>query len=86
VSFELAQEGVEIGGAHAVAVGLAVGALTYFAASKTGVVLVPLNYRLAPPEWGYILSDASPRLLIASAEYCAAIDALRAARVGRRIR
>jgi zinc transporter, ZIP family len=33
VSFELAQEGVEIGGTTAVAVGLAVGALTYFVAS-----------------------------------------------------
>jgi zinc transporter, ZIP family len=33
VSFELAQEGIEIGGATAVAVGLAVGALTYFVAS-----------------------------------------------------
>jgi ZIP family zinc transporter len=33
VSFELAQEGVEIGGTRAVAVGLAVGALTYFVAS-----------------------------------------------------
>jgi zinc transporter, ZIP family len=30
VSFELAEEGVEIGGAGAVAVGLALGALTYF--------------------------------------------------------
>jgi zinc transporter, ZIP family len=33
VSFELAQEGVEIGGTTAVAIGLAVGALTYYAAS-----------------------------------------------------
>jgi ZIP family zinc transporter len=33
VSFELAQEGVEVGGTTAVAIGLAVGALTYFVAS-----------------------------------------------------
>jgi ZIP family zinc transporter len=33
VSFELAQEGVEIGGTTAVAIGLAVGALTYYVAS-----------------------------------------------------
>lgn len=33
VSFELAQEGVELGGATAVAVGLGVGALTYYAAA-----------------------------------------------------
>ena len=33
VSFELAEEGVDVGGATAVAIGLAVGALTYYAAS-----------------------------------------------------
>jgi ZIP family zinc transporter len=33
VSFELAQEGVEIGGGPAVAIGLAIGALTYYVAS-----------------------------------------------------
>ena len=33
VAFELAQEGVEIGGTTAVAIGLAMGALTYFGAS-----------------------------------------------------
>jgi acyl-CoA synthetase (AMP-forming)/AMP-acid ligase II len=52
--------------------------LTYFVASRTGVVLVPLNYRLAPPEWTYILNDARPRLLIAAGDYCAAVDTLRA--------
>lgn len=34
VSFELAQEGVEVGGIEPVAAGLAVGALTYFVASE----------------------------------------------------
>src|SRR3712207_7937839 len=38
--------------------------LVYFGASKAGVVLVPLNYRLAPPEWTYILNDAGPRVLL----------------------
>ena len=33
VSFELAEEGVDVGGATAVVIGLAVGALTYYAAS-----------------------------------------------------
>ena len=31
--------------------------LIYFAASKAGVAVVPLNYRLAVPEWTYILND-----------------------------
>ena len=33
-------------------------ALLYFAATKTELTLVPLNYRLAPPEWCIILNDA----------------------------
>ncbi len=49
----------------------------YFAASKAGVVLVPLNYRLAPPEWAYIVNDAGPRVLLAAGPYRDAVDALR---------
>jgi acyl-CoA synthetase (AMP-forming)/AMP-acid ligase II len=52
-------------------------ALTYLAASKSGVVPVPLNYRLAPPEWRYIVNDARARLLIARGEYAAAIEPVR---------
>src|SRR5690349_6292208 len=44
-------------------------ALLYYACSKAGVALVPLNYRLAPPEWAYILADARPRLLLAGAAF-----------------
>src|SRR5262245_17863780 len=51
--------------------------LLYFAAAKTGVVLVPLNYRLAPVEWRYILEDAGVKLLIATGEYLPAVDPLR---------
>jgi acyl-CoA synthetase (AMP-forming)/AMP-acid ligase II len=52
--------------------------LLYFAAAKTGVVQVPLNYRLAPPEWGYILNDAQAKLLIVAEEYLPAIDGIQA--------
>jgi acyl-CoA synthetase (AMP-forming)/AMP-acid ligase II len=51
--------------------------LLYYAASKAGVVPVPLNYRLASPEWTWIVNDAGARLLLASAEYRAAVDAVR---------
>src|SRR5437763_1277746 len=51
--------------------------LLYFAASKVGGVVVPLNYRLVPREWSYLLSDARPRMLFASSHYLAAIDAIR---------
>jgi acyl-CoA synthetase (AMP-forming)/AMP-acid ligase II len=53
--------------------------LMFFAASKAGVVPVPLNYRLAPPEWSYIINDAQARLLIVAAEFVAAIDGIRSA-------
>jgi acyl-CoA synthetase (AMP-forming)/AMP-acid ligase II len=53
-------------------------AIMFYACSKTGVVPVPLNYRLAPPEWQYIIDDAKARLLIARGEYVAAIEPVRA--------
>lgn len=33
-------------------------AYAFYGAAKAGVVPVPLNYRLAPPEWRYIVNDA----------------------------
>ena len=57
-------------------------ALLYFAASKAGVVPVPLNYRSAPAEWAFVLNDAEARLVIASAPYVADIDALRSSLPG----
>jgi long-chain acyl-CoA synthetase len=40
-----------------------------FAAAKVGAVVVPLNWRLSPPELAAILGDADARLLIADAAY-----------------
>jgi acyl-CoA synthetase (AMP-forming)/AMP-acid ligase II len=51
--------------------------LLYFAASKAGAVAIPLNIRLAPPEWAYILEDACPRVIFASLPYLAPLDGLR---------
>jgi acyl-CoA synthetase (AMP-forming)/AMP-acid ligase II len=53
-------------------------ALLYFAASKAGVVPVPLNYRSAPAEWTFVLNDSEARMLLAAAPYTTAIDAMRA--------
>ena len=52
--------------------------LLYYAASKAGVVPVPLNYRLAPPEWSYIVRDAGARLLFAQGELASALESARA--------
>jgi fatty-acyl-CoA synthase len=51
--------------------------LIYYGASKAGIVPVPLNFRLAPPEWSYIVNDSEARLLIARGEFVPAIANLR---------
>lgn len=51
--------------------------LLYFAASKAGVVPVPLNYRLAPVEWTYIVNDCGAKLFVASNDFVAAVDTIR---------
>jgi fatty-acyl-CoA synthase len=51
--------------------------MAYLAASKVGAVPVPLNWRLAPPEWAYILKDSGAKLVIAQAAYTLGIDAIR---------
>ena len=43
--------------------------MVYYAASKAGVAPVPLNYRLSPAEWAYIINDSRANALIASGEY-----------------
>jgi acyl-CoA synthetase (AMP-forming)/AMP-acid ligase II len=52
-------------------------AIFYFGAAKAGVVPVPLNYRLAPPEWSYIVNDAGAELLFARGALVDAIDSIR---------
>ncbi|NKC10643.1 MAG: AMP-binding protein [Gammaproteobacteria bacterium] len=39
-----------------------------FACARLGVIAVPLNWRLAPPEHDYILANSGARLLLASAD------------------
>ena len=53
-------------------------ALWYYACSKCGVVPVPLNFRLAPPEWSYIVNDAGAKLLFAQDVLAQAIAPVRA--------
>lgn len=51
--------------------------LIYYAASKAGVVPVPMNYRLSPAEWVYIVNDSQSKLLMASGEYLDAVDGIK---------
>ena len=51
--------------------------LLYFAASKAGLVTIPLNYRLAPAEWSYILNNAEAKILFATSDYPKEVEAIR---------
>jgi fatty-acyl-CoA synthase len=42
--------------------------LLYLAAARIGVVMVPIGWRLAPPEIAYILEDTGAKLLFAGEE------------------
>ena len=48
-----------------------------FATARLGAMLVPFNWRLAPPEHSYILQDAGIDVLIAESEFVAGIDQVR---------
>lgn len=41
----------------------------WFGAAKAGAVLVPVNWRLAPPEVAYVLMDCAPRLIAVEPEF-----------------
>jgi fatty-acyl-CoA synthase len=49
---------------------------TFFAAAKTGVVLVPLNYRLTAHELEHIVQDSGMRALLFEAQYAQIVAAL----------
>ncbi len=49
----------------------------YFGASRSGTVPVPVNYRLAPREWRFIIEDAAAELVIADIEFAAGLDTVR---------
>lgn len=49
----------------------------YQGCAKAGVVPVPLNYRLAPAEWVYIVNDAGAKAIMAHGAYVEAAEALR---------
>jgi fatty-acyl-CoA synthase len=43
--------------------------VVFFACAKAGLVLLPLNWRLAPPELAYQLEHAEPAVLLASPDH-----------------
>ena len=59
--------------------------LLLLSASRSGVVPVPLNHRLAPAEWLALAADSGARLLVADPEYAEALDDFAAANAARSI-
>src|SRR5262245_15508873 len=51
--------------------------VAFLAASKSGTVALPLNWRLAPVEWRRILVHGGARLLVSQAEFTADLDEAR---------
>jgi len=51
-------------------------AVAYFGAIAAGAVAVPMNYRLSPPEVGYVLEDSGAALLVTTAAQLEKLAAL----------
>jgi acyl-CoA synthetase (AMP-forming)/AMP-acid ligase II len=49
---------------------------TMLAASRIGAAILPLNYRLSPAEWQYILEHSNAVAILTEAEFAAGIDEL----------
>lgn len=49
-----------------------------FGLARIGAVLLPLNFRLAPPEWQRLLADCTPRLVVHDADWAEPARALAA--------
>lgn len=49
----------------------------FFAVAKTGMVIVPINFRLVSPEVEYIVTNANARAMIADDEFVPVVDAVR---------
>jgi fatty-acyl-CoA synthase len=50
---------------------------TLYATNKLGAVCVPLNYRLVPGEYEYILNDCAAETIIADYDYAGKVEAIR---------
>ena len=46
----------------------------WLGAIRAGMVLVPVNWRLAPPEVAYVLQDCAPALLVADPDFLTRLD------------
>ena len=49
----------------------------FYAIPQLGAVLVPLNYRLLPSDWVYMINHSGSRIVCAHADYLDAVDSVR---------
>src|ERR1700683_3779231 len=50
---------------------------SFYAVPQIGAVLVPINYRLTPEDFVYIVNHSGATVVCAAAEYLAAVDGVR---------
>lgn len=53
-----------------------------FGSSKAGLIVVPVNWRLTPPEWERLLVHSAPKAVFVDAHHRPAVEALRASLPG----
>lgn len=51
---------------------------SFYAVPQLGAVLVPINYRLAPQDFAYLIQHSGSRVVCAHSDYLAALDSIRA--------
>jgi fatty-acyl-CoA synthase len=55
----------------------------FFASAKIGVIIVPVNFRLAVPELSYIIEDADPKMVFYSSDFYEKVESLKS--INRRV-
>lgn len=50
---------------------------SFYAVPQIGAVLVPINYRLTPDDFAYLISHSGARVVCAHPDYLAAVDSIR---------
>ncbi len=51
---------------------------SFYAVPQIGAVLVPINYRLSPDDFAYIINHSGARIVCAHSDYLEAVDSIRA--------
>ena len=51
---------------------------SFYAVPQVGAVLVPVNYRLTPDDFAYLINHSGARIVCAHSEYLAAVESIRA--------